>query len=111
MILDSGRRALESINTKVNTMKYTITTPFHLMRVLWPCLFGSYGIYKNYLSSDLNTLQEHQERTRQVVAGVSQAASQVPDLIGQGGKLLGSVIKAANDTAPLILDVRTICYL
>jgi len=63
VIIDSGRRALERINTK-----------------------------------------EHQERTRQVVAGVSQAASQVPDLIGQGGKLLGSVIKAANDTAPLILD-------
>jgi len=28
----------------------------------------------------------------------------VPTLIEQGGKLIGSVIKAANDTAPLILN-------
>ena len=33
---------------------------------------------------------------------------QVPELIGQGSRLIGSVIKAANDTAPLILDVSSV---
>eukprot|EP00092_Neocalanus_flemingeri_P008727 GFUD01009398.1.p1 GENE.GFUD01009398.1~~GFUD01009398.1.p1 ORF type:complete len:221 (-),score=59.01 GFUD01009398.1:23-685(-) len=35
---------------------------------------------------------------------VRTAVSQAPELIGQGSRLAGSVIKAANDTAPLILD-------
>jgi len=47
--------------------------------------------------------EEHQQRTRQAIQGVGEAAAQVPTLIEQGGKLIGSVIKAANDTAPLIL--------
>eukprot|EP00092_Neocalanus_flemingeri_P027440 GFUD01029761.1.p1 GENE.GFUD01029761.1~~GFUD01029761.1.p1 ORF type:complete len:276 (-),score=95.50 GFUD01029761.1:40-867(-) len=58
----------------------------------------------------LNT-EENQQRVRQIAGassrvaqGVGAAASQVPELISQGSRLLGSVIKAANDTAPLILD-------
>jgi len=53
---------------------------------------------------DINS-EEHQQRTRQALQGVSEAAAQVPTLIEQGGKLIGSVLKAANDTAPLILNV------
>ena len=30
---------------------------------------------------------------------------QTPELIGQGSRLAGSLIKAANDTAPLIIQV------
>ena len=30
---------------------------------------------------------------------------QVPELVGQGSRLVGSVIRAANDTAPLVLEV------
>ena len=30
----------------------------------------------------------------------------MPTLVGQGSRLVGSVIRAANDTAPLVLDVR-----
>jgi len=52
---------------------------------------------------DINS-EEHQQRTRQALQGVSEAAAQVPTLIEQGGKLIGSVLKAANDTAPLILN-------
>jgi len=55
--------------------------------------------------------EENQQRVRQIAGagsrvaqGVGVAASQVPELIGQGSRLIGSVIKAANDTAPLILD-------
>ena len=33
---------------------------------------------------------------------------QVPELVQQGGRLIESVIKAANDTAPLILNVSSI---
>jgi len=31
-------------------------------------------------------------------------AAQVPELVGQGSRLVGSVIRAANDTAPLVLE-------
>eukprot|EP00092_Neocalanus_flemingeri_P100469 GFUD01128325.1.p1 GENE.GFUD01128325.1~~GFUD01128325.1.p1 ORF type:complete len:258 (-),score=59.71 GFUD01128325.1:40-813(-) len=48
--------------------------------------------------------EENQARVRQVSQGVGLVASQAPELIGQGSRLAGSVIKAANDTAPLILD-------
>jgi len=48
--------------------------------------------------------EEHQQRTRQALQGVGEVAAQVPTLIEQGGKLIGSVIRAANDTAPLILN-------
>jgi len=57
------------------------------------------------------TAEENQQRVRQITGAGSQVAqrvgvvaSQAPELIGQGSRLLGSVIKAANDTAPLILD-------
>jgi len=39
-----------------------------------------------------------------VVQGVSTSFQQVPALVGQGSRLAGSVIHAANDTAPLILQ-------
>jgi len=48
--------------------------------------------------------EEHQQRTRQVAEGVGQAASQVPELLNQGSRLISSVVRAANDTAPLILN-------
>jgi len=55
--------------------------------------------------------EENRDRVRdiagagsQVVRRVGVVASQTPELLGQGSRLLGSVIKAANDTAPLILD-------
>jgi len=39
------------------------------------------------------------------VAGAGVAAAQgVPELVGQGSRLVGSVIRAANDTAPLVLE-------
>merc|ERR1712152_77866 len=39
-----------------------------------------------------------------VAAGASQVASGAPELVSQGTRLAGSLIKAANDTAPLIVD-------
>ena len=36
---------------------------------------------------------------------VSTPHLQVPELVGQGSRLVGSVIRAANDTAPLVLEV------
>jgi len=55
--------------------------------------------------------QENQDRVKQIAGAGSRvaqnvgvAASQVPELLGQGSRLLGSVIRAANDTAPLILN-------
>ena len=36
--------------------------------------------------------------------------SQVPVLVGQGSRLVGSVIRAANDTAPLIIQVKDYIY-
>jgi len=39
-----------------------------------------------------------------VVQGVHSTLGQVPALVGQGSRLAGSVIHAANDTAPLILQ-------
>ena len=57
-------------------------------------------------------MQENQQRFRQLAGsgltlaqGVGSVASQASQQIGQGSRLAGSVIKAANDTAPLILDV------
>merc|ERR1712012_1362212 len=35
---------------------------------------------------------------------VSLLSDKVPTLVGQGSRLVGSVIRAANDTAPLVLD-------
>ena len=37
--------------------------------------------------------------------------SQVPVLVGQGSRLVGSVIRAANDTAPLIIQVKDYIYM
>ena len=35
-----------------------------------------------------------------------------PELVSQGTKLAGSLIKAANDTAPLIVDgIQVSCHL
>jgi len=55
--------------------------------------------------------EENRDRVReiagagsQVVRRVGVVASQTPELLGQGSRLLGSVIKAANDTAPLIVE-------
>ena len=39
-----------------------------------------------------------------VAAGASRVASGAPELVSQGTRLAGSLIKAANDTAPLIVD-------
>jgi len=39
-----------------------------------------------------------------VVRSLGQATRQVPNLLGQGGKLAGSFISAANETAPLIIE-------
>ena len=36
--------------------------------------------------------------------------SQVPVLVAQGSRLVGSVIRAANDTAPLIIQVKDYIY-
>jgi len=44
------------------------------------------------------------DRGSQVAERVGTVVSQVPELLGHGSRLLGSVIKAANDTAPLILN-------
>jgi len=54
---------------------------------------------------------ENRERVSQI-AGVSTRVAQgaagvaagTPELVGQGTRLAGSLIKAANDTAPLIVD-------
>ena len=56
---------------------------------------------------------ENQERVAQI-AGVGSrvaeragsVASQAPVLLSQGTRLAGSIIHAANETAPLIVDVR-----
>jgi len=39
-----------------------------------------------------------------VVRSLGQATRQVPNLAGQGGRLVGSFISAANETAPLIIE-------
>ena len=36
--------------------------------------------------------------------GAAGVAAGTPELVGQGTRLAGSLIKAANDTAPLIVD-------
>jgi len=57
------------------------------------------------------TAEENQQRLGQIVGTgstvarrVGVVASQAPELISQGNRLLGSVLTAANATAPLILD-------
>merc|ERR1711872_51261 len=57
----------------------------------------------------INT-EDNQQRIRQVARagtrvaqGVGTVAARTPQLIGQGSRLAGSLIKAANDTAPLII--------
>jgi len=60
--------------------------------------------------ASLNT-RENRERVGQlqgagsrVAAGVAGAAAGAPELLQQGASLAGSVIHAANDTAPLVLQ-------
>jgi len=55
--------------------------------------------------------EDNQDRIRQVAGAgtrvaqrVGTVAAQTPELIGQGSRLAGSLIKAANDTAPLIIQ-------
>ena len=56
---------------------------------------------------------ENRERVSQiagvgsrVAARAGSVASQAPLLVSQGSRLAGSIIHAANQTAPLIVDVR-----
>merc|ERR1712126_585297 len=42
--------------------------------------------------------------TRAAVPVAQGIVASVPTLVGQGSRLVGSVIRAANDTAPLVLD-------
>ena len=60
-------------------------------------------------------MQENQQRFRQLAGsgltlaqGVGAVASQASQQIGQGSRLAGSVIKAANDTAPLVINVSVV---
>ena len=39
--------------------------------------------------------------------GVGTIATQASQQLGEGTRLAGSVIKAANDTAPLVISVRS----
>jgi len=67
----------------------------------------------NTARSALDVINEPENRERvnqitgvgtRVAAGASQVASGAPELVSQGTRLAGSIIKAANDTAPLIVD-------
>ena len=67
----------------------------------------------NTARSALDVINEPENRERvnqitgvgtRVAAGASQVASGAPELVSQGTRLAGSIVKAANDTAPLIVD-------
>ena len=54
---------------------------------------------------------ENRERVQQIAGvgtrvaqGAGTVASQAPELVSQGSRLAGSLIHAANETAPLIVD-------
>ena len=67
----------------------------------------------NTARSALDVINEPENRERvsqitgvgtRVAAGASRVASGAPELVSQGTRLAGSIIKAANDTAPLIVN-------
>jgi len=92
-----------------NTVSAGLNLTGQIVRAAVPVVHGAVQSVPLILKSGRQALEnlnseDHQQRTRQAIQGVGQAAAQVPELVQQGGRLIESVIKAANDTAPLILN-------
>jgi hypothetical protein len=107
-------------DTVGNTIETTIGVGVNLSRAAVPVAHSILGAVPGIINATMGAVSttqqvvsspEVQERAGQlaevgarVAQGVGMRAAQVPTLVGQGTRLAGSVIRAANDTAPLVLQ-------